>query len=89
MKIKHRKSIGHYIFDSVLGVHDQERDDKQKQLKILEKSRPAESVECDECGKVGIIARCHRKVFFKRCDKPLCKGCAKKTNGKYYCPNHV
>ena len=52
MKIKHRKSIGHYILDEVMGVNDVQRDQKERELKILEKSRPAEATECSECGKI-------------------------------------
>ena len=88
-KIIHRTSFGQYVLDEIMGANDQRRADKQKELKILEKSRPANSVECSECGKIGIIARCHHKNIFGRCDKPLCKKCVVKIDGKYYCEKHT
>jgi len=85
MKIKHRKSFGHYIMDSVLGVQDVERNQKERELKILKNSMPPSSIPCSSCGKIGVVAQCSNFL----CKKKLCKNCAKKRDGKYFCYKHI
>ena len=90
MKIKYRKSLGGYLMDEIMGVNQIARAQKQEELKILEKSRPAKTIECDICGRVGIIARCQGRSFFTKCDKALCKKHAKEgDDGKFYCKDHI
>lgn len=92
-KVKHRKTIGGYLLDWLFSLGEKEREieKNRKELKMKEKSRDPSTVECSSCGKIGVIARCsHRPLgIFEKCDKALCKDCAKKTNGKYYCKKHL
>ena len=88
MDIKYRKSFGHYVLDEIMGSNDAERLAIQQETEIKEKSIPPETITCGSCGKVGIIARCQFKSIFSKCEEPLCKSCAIKKDGKFFCKKH-
>lgn len=84
MVVKYRKSIGGYVLDSVFGAPDQKVIVEQEPLKY-----------CDECGKIGVTARCCNtdSLLGKlNCKKTLCKNCAERYKCKkckrHFCYKH-
>jgi len=90
-RIIYRKGLGGYLLDEIMGINDEARRQKKKELQILEQNQEPNNVACSECGKIGIIARCSaRKSMFnsEKCNKPLCKNCAIPIGNKFVCRRH-
>lgn len=83
MVVKYRKSVGGYVLDSVFGAPNQ-KVKVEHELKY-----------CDECGKIGIIARCSHVdsvLGNLNCKRNLCRNCAEdykcKKCKKHFCHKH-